>query len=84
MSVDQSEQAVWDAAWALHDPDPSGQQWRRSKALKDAIAALIAVQHDSATDSPLDVQQCAQCEGPMVSISICQQCDGSGSKQRTP
>jgi hypothetical protein len=40
--LELAEQAVWDAAWALHDPDPSGQRWRRSKAMKDAIDYLVA------------------------------------------
>lgn len=39
---DDALQAVWDAAWELSDPDPNGQQWRRSKALKDALDAYAA------------------------------------------
>jgi hypothetical protein len=35
-------QAIWDAAWAMYDPVPNGQQWKRSQALKEAIDALIA------------------------------------------
>lgn len=42
LNLEQADQAVWDAAWALHDPEPNGQQWRRSKALKDAIDALVS------------------------------------------
>lgn len=39
LSVEQSDQAIWDAAWALHDPVPDGKQWKRSQALKQALDA---------------------------------------------
>ena len=39
--VETPLQAVWDAAWALHDPVPNGRQWKRSQALKEALDALI-------------------------------------------
>lgn len=42
-SVEQADQAIWDAAWAMNDPVPDGRKWLRSKALKDAIDAYTAV-----------------------------------------
>jgi len=49
--ISDPEQAIWDAAWALNDPDPNGQQWRRSKALKDAIDAFAEAQREPQTPS---------------------------------
>ncbi len=45
--LDLADQAVWDAAWALHDPVSDGRQWKRSQALKEAIDALLLVQRQS-------------------------------------
>ena len=38
-TVDTAVQAIWDAAWVLHEGQPD---WKPSKRLSDAIDALIA------------------------------------------